>query len=127
VDKQLETVNKKVQMLQKEKERFAIQLEAKRKASEKLEKLNQTKEQLEKIQKEIDEMKEQENSSLWRESPYQSSGTRKRTQKENFFIGNGVSQLADPESPLSLGLQTAPWPPKYKPISLMKFNGYGNS
>jgi hypothetical protein len=24
-------------------------------------------------------------------------------------------------------LQTAPWPPKYKPISLMKFNGYGNS
>jgi hypothetical protein len=49
VDKQLEAVNRKVQMLQKEKERFAIQLEAKRKASEKVEKLNQAKEQLEKM------------------------------------------------------------------------------
>jgi predicted RNase H-like nuclease (RuvC/YqgF family) len=45
---QLEAVNQKVLMLQKEKERFASQLEAKRKASEKLEKLNQTIEQLEK-------------------------------------------------------------------------------
>jgi hypothetical protein len=44
VDKQLEAVNINVQMLQKEKERFATQLEAKRKASEKLEKLNQAKE-----------------------------------------------------------------------------------
>jgi hypothetical protein len=39
-------------------------LQAKRKASEKLEKLNQEKEQIEAIQREIDEMKEQENSSL---------------------------------------------------------------
>jgi hypothetical protein len=29
--------------------------------------------------------------------------------------------------PLSLGLQTAPWPPKFKPVSLPKYNGYGNS
>jgi FtsZ-binding cell division protein ZapB len=40
-------------------------LQVKRKASEKLEKLNQAKEQIEAIQREIDEMKEQENSSLW--------------------------------------------------------------
>jgi hypothetical protein len=126
VDKQLEEVNKNVLMLQKEKENFAIQLEAKRKASEKLEKLNQAKEKLEKMQKEIDEMKEQENSSLWRDSPHQSSGQRKRIPKENFFTGNGISQFADPESPLSLGLQTAPWSLKYKPVSLPRYNEYGN-
>jgi FtsZ-binding cell division protein ZapB len=40
-------------------------LQAKRNASKKLEKLNQAKEQIEAIQREIDEMKEQENSSLW--------------------------------------------------------------
>jgi hypothetical protein len=34
VDKQLGVLNRKVQMLQKEKEKFAIQLEAKRKAEE---------------------------------------------------------------------------------------------
>jgi hypothetical protein len=32
-----------------------------------------------------------------------------------------------PESPLSIGLQTAPWPPKFKPVSLPKYNGFGNS
>jgi hypothetical protein len=42
------------------------------------------------MQKEIEEMKEKEDSSLWRESPYQSSGPQKRTSKENFFIGNRV-------------------------------------
>jgi len=30
---------------------------------------------------------------------------------------------ADPKSPLSEGLQNAPWPPNYKPITLPKFNG----
>jgi hypothetical protein len=40
LDKQLEAVNQKVLMLQKEKERFTSQMEAKRKASEKLKKLN---------------------------------------------------------------------------------------
>jgi hypothetical protein len=33
----------------------------------------------------------------------------------------------DPESQLSIGLQTAPWPPKFKPVSLPKYNGFGNS
>jgi hypothetical protein len=33
----------------------------------------------------------------------------------------------DPESPLSIGLQTAPWPPKFKPVSLPKYNGFENS
>jgi hypothetical protein len=46
VDKELEIVQQKIQQLQKEKERFANQLQAKRKASEKLEKLNQAKEQI---------------------------------------------------------------------------------
>jgi hypothetical protein len=32
-----------------------------------------------------------------------------------------------PDSPLSLGLKTALWPPKYKPVSLPKYNGYRNS
>jgi hypothetical protein len=57
VDKQLEVVNRKVQMLQTEKEIFAIQLKEKRKASEKLEKLIHAKKEL-KMQKEIDERKE---------------------------------------------------------------------
>jgi hypothetical protein len=114
-------------MLQKEKERFANQLEAKRRASEKLEKFNQAKVQIEKIQREIDEMKEQENSSLWCNSLDQNSGQHKRMPRENFFIGNGISPFTDTESPLSLGLQTAPWPPKYKPVSLPKYNGYGHS
>jgi hypothetical protein len=43
VDRELEEVQPKIQQLQKEKERFASQLQAKRKASEKLEKLNQAK------------------------------------------------------------------------------------
>jgi FtsZ-binding cell division protein ZapB len=42
----------------------------KRNISEKLEQLNKAKEQIEVIQREIDEMKEQENSSLWQESPH---------------------------------------------------------
>jgi hypothetical protein len=52
------------------------------------------------MQKEIDEMKEQENNSLWRDSPYHSSGQHKRTPRENFFTGNGISQFTNPESPL---------------------------
>jgi hypothetical protein len=32
----------------------------------------------------------------------------------------------DLESPLSLGLQIAPWPSKFKPVSLPKYNGFGN-
>jgi hypothetical protein len=79
------------------------------------------------MQSEIEEMKEQENSSLWHDSPHQNSGQNRRTPKENFFVGNGISQFADPDSPLSIGLQTAPWPPKFKPVSLLKYNGYGNS
>jgi hypothetical protein len=72
-------------------------------------------------------MKEQENNSLWQNSPHQNSGQNRRTSKENFFAGNGISQFADPESPLSMGLQTAPWPPKFKPVSLPKYNGFRNS
>jgi hypothetical protein len=72
-------------------------------------------------------MKEQENTSLWQDSPLQNSGPNRRTPKENFFAGNGISQFVDPESPLSIGLQTAPWPPKFKPISLSKYNGFENS
>jgi hypothetical protein len=72
-------------------------------------------------------MKEQENSSMWRDSPHQNSGHNKRTSRENFFAGNRISHFADPDSPLSLRLQTAPWPPEYKPASLLKYNGYGNS
>jgi hypothetical protein len=96
--------------LQKEKEKFASQLQAKRKISKKLEQLNQAREQIETIQREIDEMEEQENSSLWQDSPHQNSGQTRRTPKENFFAGNGISQFVDSESPLSIGLQTAPWP-----------------
>jgi small-conductance mechanosensitive channel len=127
IDKELERVQQKIQQLQKEKEKFASQLQAKRKASENLEKLNQAKEQIEAIQREIDEMKEQENTSLWQESPLHNSGPNRRTPKENFFVGNGISQFADSESPLSIGLQTAPWPPKFKPVSLPKYNGFKNS
>jgi hypothetical protein len=72
-------------------------------------------------------MKEQENSSLWKDSPHQNSGPTRRTPKENFFTGNGISQFVDSESPLSIGLQTAPWPPKSKTVSLPKYNGFGNS
>jgi hypothetical protein len=42
-------------------------------------------------------------------------------------MGNRISQFVDSESPLSIGLQTAPWPPKFKPVSLPKYNGFGNS
>jgi hypothetical protein len=60
------------------------------------------------MEREIEEMKEQENSSLWQDSPHQNSGQNKRTLKENFFASNGISRFVDPESPLSIGLQTAP-------------------
>jgi hypothetical protein len=106
---------------------LASQLQAKRKISEKLEQLNQEREQIETIQREIDEMKEQENSSLWQDSPHQNSGPTRRTPKENFFTGNGISQFVDSESPLSIGLQTASWPPKFKPVSPPKYNGFRNS
>jgi small-conductance mechanosensitive channel len=127
VDRELEIVQRKIQQLQKEKERFTNRLEAKRKASEKLEKLNQAKEQIERMQREIEEMKEQENNSLWKDSPHQNFGQNRRTPKENFFEGNGISQFVDPESPLSIGLQTAPWPPKFKPVSLPEYNSFKNS
>jgi hypothetical protein len=32
-----------------------------------------------------------------------------------------------PESPLCIGLQAALWPPKFKPVSLPKYNDFGNS
>jgi hypothetical protein len=32
----------------------------------------------------------------------------------------------DPESPLSIGLQATPWPSQFKPVSLPKYNGFGN-
>jgi FtsZ-binding cell division protein ZapB len=54
----------------------------KRNASEKLEKLNQAKEQIEAIQREIDEMKEQENNSLWQDSPLQNSGPTEEPRKK---------------------------------------------
>jgi hypothetical protein len=72
-------------------------------------------------------MKEQENNSLWQDSPHQNSGQNRRTSKENFFAGNGISQFMDPESSLSIGLQIAPWPPNFKSVSLPKYNGFGNS
>jgi hypothetical protein len=98
-----------------------------KKSFRKVEKLNQAKEQIERMQREIEEMKEQENSSLWQDSSHQNSGQNRRTPKENFFTGNGISQFLDPESPLSIGLQTTPWPPKFKPVALPKYNGFGNS
>jgi hypothetical protein len=72
-------------------------------------------------------MKEQENNSLCQDSPHQNSGQNRRTPKENFFAGNGISHFVDPKSPLSIGLQTAQWPPKFKPVSLPKYNGFENS
>jgi hypothetical protein len=102
-------------------------LQAKRKISEKLEQLNKAKEQIQAIQREIDEMKDQENSSLWQETPQQNPARARESPKENFFAGNGVSHFVDSESPPSIGLQTAPWPPKFKPVSLPKYNGFGNS
>jgi predicted ribosome quality control (RQC) complex YloA/Tae2 family protein len=79
IDKELERVQQKIQQLQKEKEKFANQLQAKRKASEKVEKLNRAKEQIEAIQREIKEMQEQENISLWQDSPHQDSGRYRGT------------------------------------------------
>jgi hypothetical protein len=127
IDRELERVQQKIQQLQKDKEKFASQLQAKRKISEKLEQLNKAREQIEIIQREIDEMKEQENSSLWQESPHQNSGPARGPPKENFFAGNRISHFVDSESPLSIGLQTTPWPPKFKPVSLPKYNGFRNS
>jgi hypothetical protein len=127
IDRELERVQQKIQQLQKDKERFASQLQAKRKIYEKLEQLNKAKEQIEVVQREIDEMKGQENSSLWQESPHQNSGPARESPKENFFAGNGISHFVDSESPLSIGLQTAPWPSKFKPVSLPKYNGFRNS
>jgi hypothetical protein len=90
IDRELERVNQQVLQLPKEKKRFANQLQARRKASEKLEKLNQAKEQRERMQREIDKMKEQENNSLWRDSPHRKSGQNRRTSRENFFAGIGT-------------------------------------
>jgi hypothetical protein len=50
-----------------------------------------------------------------------------RTPKENFLTSNGISQFVDTESPLSIGLQIAPWPPKFKLVSLPKYNDFRNS
>jgi FtsZ-binding cell division protein ZapB len=84
IDRELEIVQQKIQQLEKDKEKFAAQLQAKRKISEKLEKLNKAKEQIEAIQKEIDEMKEQENSSLWQQSPHQNSGPAREPPKKTY-------------------------------------------
>jgi chromosome segregation ATPase len=110
IDRELERVQQKIQQLQKDKEKFASQLQAKRKISEKLEQLNKAKEQIEIIHRGIDEMKEQENSSLWQESPHQDSGPARGPLKENFFTGNRISRFVDSESPLSiLSRQISSW------------------
>jgi septal ring factor EnvC (AmiA/AmiB activator) len=51
--RELEMVQQKIQQLQKDKEKFTAQLQAKRKISEKLEQLNKAKEQIEAIQKKL--------------------------------------------------------------------------
>jgi flagellar capping protein FliD len=81
IDRELQMVQQKIQQLQKDKEKFAAQLQAKRKISEKLDQLNKAKKQIEAIQREIDEMKEQENSSLWQESPQQNAGPAREPPK----------------------------------------------
>jgi hypothetical protein len=53
--------------------------------------------------------------------------TKQKNPEIKIFAGNGISKFVDPESTLSIGLQTAPWPPKFKPVSLPKYNGFGNS
>jgi hypothetical protein len=52
--------------------------------------------------------------------------TKQKNPERKIFPGNGISQFVDSESPLSIGLQTTPWPPKFKPVSLPKYNGFGN-
>jgi hypothetical protein len=52
--------------------------------------------------------------------------TKHKNPKRKFLRGNGISQFVDPESPLSIGLQTVPWPPKFKLVSLPKYNGFRN-
>jgi FtsZ-binding cell division protein ZapB len=42
------------------------------------------------MQREIEEIKEQENNSLWQDSPLQNSGQNRRTPKENFFTSNEI-------------------------------------
>jgi hypothetical protein len=39
------------------------------------------------------------------------------------FNPQPVHRTIDSRSPLSEGIQTSPWPPSYKPITLPKFNG----
>jgi hypothetical protein len=127
IDRERKEFSRRYSSCRKTKKKFASQLQARRKIFEKIEQLNKAREQIEIIQRKIDEMKEQENSSLWQESPHQNSGPARGPPKENFFAGNGISHSVDSESPLSIGLQTAPWPPKFKPVSLPKYNGFGNS
>jgi FtsZ-binding cell division protein ZapB len=62
-------------------------LQAKRKISEKLEQLNQAREQIEIIQREIDEMKKQENSSLWQDSPHPELWTNQKNPERKFLRG----------------------------------------
>jgi hypothetical protein len=38
-------------------------------------------------------------------------------------ITSVTSKTTDPQSPLSEGIQTSPWPVTYKPITLPKYNG----
>jgi hypothetical protein len=54
IDRELERVQQKIQQLQKNNEKFASQLQAKRKIFKKLEQLNKAREQIETIQREID-------------------------------------------------------------------------
>jgi hypothetical protein len=53
--------------------------------------------------------------------------TKQKNPERNFFRGKWNLAVVDSESPLSIGLQTAPWPPKFKSVSLPKYNGFGNS
>jgi hypothetical protein len=79
------------------------------------------------MQREIEEMKEKENNSLWQDSPHQNSGQNKRTQKKISLrvMESHNSWILNHHSPI--GLQTAPWPPKFKPVSLPKYNDFRNS
>jgi hypothetical protein len=86
------------------------------------------------LQKEFDEMTDTDNNPFGRFTPDPNSANKNRLIKEHLIFteipepaSNRIAQFNDLNSPLSMGLQAAPWPSKYKPVSVPKFNGFGNS
>ena len=107
-------------------------MQAQREASNRVAMIHEARRQLEQLQREIAELEFPQHNAQQpanqQEQDFNVNPTR-ATHPLPTFSQNNQQQIAnmflniDESSPVSIGLQTAPWPATYKTVTLPKFNG----